>query len=97
MSENVLLQLLMSERDKTERQNDRLAELQDPLAQLEQLQMLNSMMPQQAPEGNKMLEEVISTVGGLIAAKMAQEETQEGSGAVDHYDEDTSDPGDPGP
>lgn len=96
MSENVLLQLLMSERDKTERQNERLAELQDPMAQLEQLQMLNNMLPQQAPENNKMLEEVISTVGGLIAAKMAQAETQESSGAPDLYDEEFSEPSDDG-
>ena len=94
MSENVLLQLLMSEREKSERQNDRLAQLQDPLAQLEQLAALNSMMPQPAPENNKMLEEVISTVGGLIAAKMAQSEAQEGGGASDHHHEDPSEEGD---
>jgi hypothetical protein len=94
MSENVLLQLLMSEREKSERQNDRLAQLQDPLAQLEQLATLNSMMPQPAPENNKMLEEVISTVGGLIAAKMAQSETQEGGGTSDYHHEDTSEESD---
>ena len=94
MSENVLLQLLMSEREKSERQNDRLAQLQDPLAQLEQLATLNSMMPQPAPENNKMLEEVISTVGGLIAAKMAQSEAQEGGGASDYHHEDPSEESD---
>ena len=58
--------------------------------------MLNNMLPQQAPENNKMLEEVISTVGGLIAAKMAQAETQESSGAPDLYDEEFSEPSDDG-
>lgn len=96
MSENVLLQLLMSEREKTERQHDRLAELQDPLAQLEQLQALNNIIPQAPPEGNKMLEEVISTVGGLIAAKMAQSEEDEGSRAPDHNHEDAGSQGDHG-
>tara|TARA_R110000751_G_scaffold44863_2_gene102295 strand:+ start:643 stop:1074 length:432 start_codon:yes stop_codon:yes gene_type:complete len=96
MSENVLLQLLMSERDKSERQSDRLAQLQDPLAQLEQLAALNNMMPQGEPEGNKMLEEVIATVGGLIAAKMAQSETHEGGGAADHNDAPPSSEGDGG-
>jgi|TARA_R110000824_G_scaffold394605_2_gene594566 arginine/lysine/ornithine decarboxylase len=96
MSENVLLQLLMSEREKAERQSDRLAELQNPLAQIEQLQALASLMPSQPEEsGNKMLEEVISTVGGLVAAKMVKSEAQEGDGAAHHHDEETYDPGEP--
>ena len=42
-----------------------------------------------------MLEEVISTVGGLVAAKMVKSEAQEGDGAAHHHDEETYDPGEP--
>ena len=84
-SNGFIMQLLLAEKDRSERMAERLGDLQNPLNQLEQLQALTALIP--APEdssSNKMLEDVLSTVGAIVASKMAQGEEDEGSGAADH-------------
>ena len=44
-TDSILMQLFMAEREKTERQADRLAELQNPLSQIEQMQALADLLP----------------------------------------------------
>ena len=95
-SNGFIMQLLLAEKDRSERMAERLGVLQNPLNQLEQLQALTALIP--APEDsstNRMLEDVLSTVGAIVASKMAQGEEGAGSGAVDHSDEE-DDRGEPG-
>ena len=84
-----VMQMLLAEKDRNERLADKIAEYQNPLHQLEQLQALSNILPKADDGGNKVLEEVLSTVGGLVAAKMAQGAPSQGSeGSTDHYEED---------
>ncbi len=91
-SNGFIMQLLLAEKENSARMAERLGELQNPLNQLDQLQALSALIP--TPEdssGSKMMEEVLSTVGAIVASKMAQSEESEGGGAPDHsYEEDDS-------
>ena len=91
-SNGFIMQLLLAEKENTARQAERLAELQNPLNQLDQLQALSALIPAQEDSSNsKMMEEVLSTVGAIVASKMAQGEESAGGGASDHgYAEDDS-------
>ena len=81
--DSFVMQLLLAEKDRNERISEKLAEYQNPLHQLDQLQTLSALLPQQDDGGSKMLEEVLQTVGGLVAAKMAQGQTPEGDSEPD--------------
>ena len=95
-SNGFIMQLLLAEKDRSERMAERLGDLQNPLNQLEQLQALTALIP--APEDsstNRMLEDVLSTVGAIVASKMAQGEEGAGGGAADHSnaEDDIGEPG----
>ena len=102
-TDSILMQLFMAEREKTERQADRLAELQNPLSQIEQMQALADLLPSPPEEsGNKILEEVIATVGGLVASQMVKEDEGESGvpadrGYADDGGEERGPPGEPFP
>ena len=83
MQDSFVMQLLLEEKQQNARLADKIAEYQDPLSQIERLQAFASLMPKSEDNGSKMLEEVISTVGGIVAAKMVQGETSAGGGEPD--------------
>ena len=68
MSENALLQLLLSERDRSERMQARLLEALDPGAQIESLVALSELLPQsEKPDGDSgMLKTAVEALGSVM-------------------------------
>ena len=82
IGENALLQLLLAEKDRSERMHERLMQANDPAAQIDSLVALSEILPQpeKAEDDSGMLKTAVKALGSVMMAG--------GSGGMDFDDED---------
>lgn len=86
MGEQLLVQLLMSERDRADRAADRLMEAQDPVAQIQGLSALVDLLPSVQDEGQKdVLNMALEGLGQVISANMDRKDEIAGGGPADQH------------
>lgn len=84
--EQLLIQLLMSERERADRAADRLMEAQDPVAQIQSLSQLVDLLPSTQDDNQKaMLNMALTGLGQVISANMDSEDESPGSGPTDQH------------
>jgi hypothetical protein len=83
LSDQVLVQLLLSERERADRANERLIQASDPIQQINSLVALADVLPaKESDDSNEMMKSALMALGSVIANKM------------DSGDEGEADPGD---
>lgn len=71
LSDQVLVQLLMSERQRADRANERLLEASDPIQQINSLVALADVLPEKEnDDSNEMMKSALMALGSVIANKM---------------------------
>ena len=86
IGQDALLQLLLQERDRSDRWQTKLMESNDPAAQIESLIALSEILPQseKTDDDSGMLKTAVEALGSVMLAG--------GGGGLDFDDETTSDP-----
>jgi hypothetical protein len=86
LSEQVLIQLLMSERERGDRATEKMIAHMDPVTQIGALSALVDILPAAQDDGHKeMLSGALMGLGQVMLGKMGSEEEGEGDAAPPQY------------